>query len=256
MRMHETKSLAPREAFFLKMKSFLPMTSCRQWIILFTMDHDAQKKYFEIAYRTGSDVWTHTPYHAIAMRMLPKLAADSFVLDVGVGRGVWLLKLVQAGYRVIGLDYVNEIVRKGNADIKLHNVVERARFIHGDVRDIPLADATFDAVTDIGVLQHLDPVDWDKYVSEISRVLKQGGYVLTVSLSKETQRFLGFRPKTSNESRFEKFGVSYSFFTEDQVADLFVRNGFILIDQHIEHFEMKTDPDDAVALVFSVFQKE
>lgn len=219
------------------------------------MNHEAQKNYFEIAYRTGSDVWTHIPYHKIAMRMLPELPKDSFVLDVGAGRGLWLQKLVEEGFRVIGLDYVSEIVNIGNRDIKLYGIGEKARFIHGDVRDIPLADESFDLVTDIGVLQHLDTADWNQYVAELRRVVKPGGYILNVSLSKETPRFLGLRPKTSNESQFEKFGVSYYFFTNAEMNNLFGSHGFMIMNQKIESFDAKTDPGDSLTLVFSVYKK-
>ena len=219
------------------------------------MNDDAQKQYFELAYRTGSDVWTHIPYHAVAMRMLPPLPKDSFILDIGVGRGLWLHKLVAAGYRVIGLDYISEIVKKGNADLKAEKLGDRARFITGDVLDIPLADSTFDCVTDIGVLQHMSHGKRDQYMSEVSRVVKQGGYVLNVSLSKETQRFLGFKPKHSAEAEFEKFGVSYYFFTNFELNELFGNHGLQLVDQRIEHFEARTDPDDSIALVMSLYKK-
>jgi len=230
------------------------MTYYCQYIIIMAMNADAQKNYFEIAYRTGSDVWTHMPYHATAMKMMPPLPQDAFILDVGVGRGLWLNKLVKEGYRVIGLDYVADIVRLGNRDLKLHGNAERARFIHGDVRDIPLADATFDAVTDIGVLQHLNLVDWSKYLDEIKRVVKPGGYILNVSLSKETPRFLGFRPKTSSDSVFEKFDVSYYFFSSDEITHLFAGHGFVLLEQRTEGFDAKTDPGDSLTLVFSLFK--
>ena len=217
------------------------------------MNQDAQKNYFEIAYRTGSDVWTHIPYHQIALHMMPPLPKDSFVLDVGAGRGLWLMKLIHEGYRVIGIDYVNDAVRLGNRDIKLHNFADKARFILGDVRDIPLADQTFDAVTDIGVLQHLDTNDWNQYVTEIKRVIKPGGYILNVSLSKETERFLGFSPRNKG-SVFEKFGVSYYFFTNQEVQNLFEQHGFMLFEQRVEKFDTKTDPGDSLALVFSLFK--
>lgn len=218
------------------------------------MDYSAQKNYFEIAYRTGSDVWTHIPYHHIALQVLPPLAPDAFVLDVGAGRGLWMGKLVADGNRVIGLEYINEVVQKGNREIKREGFTDRARFIHGDVRDIPLVDHSFDAVTDIGVLQHLDPVDWNQYVHEIRRVVKQGGYVLNVSLSKETQRFLGFRPKIAPTSQFEKFGVSYYFFTKDELNILFGSVGLQVIDQRVEFFDARTDPGDQLALVFSLYK--
>lgn len=218
------------------------------------MDYNAQKNYFEIAYRTGSDVWTHIPYHHLAMQILPPLGEGAMVLDVGAGRGLWISKLVADGNRAIGLEYIADMVRRANQDIKLHGFADRARFIHGDVRDIPLVDHSFDAVTDIGVLQHLDQGDWNQYASEIKRVIKPGGYVLNVSLSKETQRFLGFKPKSSTDSHFEKFGVSYYFFTNEELNNLFASHGFQLVEQRIETFDAKTDPGDALALTFSLYK--
>lgn len=216
--------------------------------------NDSQKNYFELAYRTGSDVWTHIPYHNSAMKMLPSLPADSFVLDIGVGRGLWLHKLVAIGYRVIGLDYIADVVRMGNADLKLNNMGDRARFIHGDVLDMPLADHTFDMATDVGVLQHMKPDQWDRYISEMHRVVKPGGYAMNVSLSKETIRFLGFKPRTATGATFEKFGVSYYFFTDTELNNLFTKHGFELVDQKTEQFDAKTDPGDSMALVFSLYK--
>ncbi len=218
------------------------------------MNPDAQKQYFEIAYRTGSDVWTHIPYHTIAINMMPNMPADAMVLDVGAGRGIWISKLVAEGYRAIGLEYIHDVVRKGNQDIKLNDYADRARYIHGDVLDIPLVDHSFDAVTDIGVMQHIDVMYWHQYMSEIKRVLKPGGYVMNVSLSKDTPRFLGFRPKASPENQFEKFGVLYHFFSADEINDLFRHHGFELVEQKTHSFEPKTDPLDSLVLLFSVYQ--
>lgn len=218
------------------------------------MDYSAQRNYFEIAYRTGSDVWTHIPYHHIAMQVLPPLAPDAMVLDLGAGRGLWISKLVADGNRAIGLEYIPEMVRKGNQDIKLHGFADRARFIEGDVRDIPLVDQSFDAVTDIGTVQHLDPVDWNQYASEIRRVVKPGGYVMTVVLSKETPRFLGFFPKKSIDSQFEKFNVSYYFFTKEEMNGLFESRNMVLVDQRVEYFDARTDPGDQIALLFSLYK--
>lgn len=218
------------------------------------MTRDSQKEYFEIAYRTGSDVWTHIPYHHIALSMMPHLAENSMILDVGAGRGLWISKLVADGYRAIGLEYIHDVVKKANQDIKREGFADRARFIHGDVLDIPLVDDSFDMVTDIGVLQHLESSQWHQYISEVKRVLKQGGYFLNVSLSKNTPRFLGFRPKTAETADLEKFGAHYHFFTEAELNYLFGEHGFMIVDQKTHLFESKTDPADALVLVFSVYQ--
>jgi ubiquinone/menaquinone biosynthesis C-methylase UbiE len=170
------------------------------------MDHHVQKQYFEVAYRTGSDIWTHIPYAEKALAMLPPLPTGALVLDIGSGRGLWAIKLATLGYRVLGMDYLQSVVDSANSEVVYRNLVSQVRFVQGDVRDIPFTDNSFQLVTDIGVLQHLVPGDWIAYVRELSRVTAPGGHVLSVTLSRRTERFLGFTPSIMPEAHVEKFG--------------------------------------------------
>ncbi len=216
---------------------------------------DKQKEFFDTAYRTGSDIWTHIPYHDTALKMLPRLESKSMILDLGAGRGIFAYKLMSLGYRVLGIDYSKEIVSRVNKDIQERGFLERARFIVGDVREIPFTDQGFIGVTDIGVLQHLPEEDWETYVKEVSRVLKKGGYFLNVSLSRETVKFLDWAPKTSPTGAFEKFDVQYYFFTKEELQKLF-GTAFTIENQIVRFFETRSDPDDAVGLVFTLCRKK
>ncbi len=216
---------------------------------------DAQKPYFEQAYRTGSDIWSMIPYYYTGMSMFPELPADSLVLDIGSGRGAWLRKLVERNYRVLGIDYVQQIVDKANRELKEHGLGSRARFVVGNALDIPFTDESFDAVTDIGLLQHLQQHEWRQYAQEVVRVLRTGGYYLNVSLSRATPRFLGFQPSLSLHGDFQKWGVSYYFFKESEIADIFGSH-FDIVQQKIEQFEARSDPGDSVALVFTLMRKK
>ena len=216
---------------------------------------NTQKEYFDQAYRTGSDVWSHIPYQSTLLAMLPKLQQDAFVLDLGAGRGLWLQKLLNIGYKVLGIDYVPAIVDQVNKDLKLDGLLERGRLMVGDVLDIPFTDASFDMVTDIGTLQHLYPEDWSRYVSEVARVAKSKAWYVNVSLSKDTTRFMGWEPKHDTEQQFEKFGVSYYFFEVDEITTLFQKE-FVVKDQIVRYFDSKSDPKDNVALVLTLFQKK
>lgn len=216
---------------------------------------DSQKQYFDQAYRTGSDVWSHIPYQATLLGMLPKLEPDAFVLDLGAGRGLWAQKLLNIGYKVLGIDYIPAIVNQVNKDFKLEGVADRARMVLGDVLDIPFTDGGFDMTTDIGTLQHLYPTDWQQYSHEVARVTKSKGWYVNVSLSKETTRFMSWDPKHSADNQFEKFGVSYYFFTVEEIEKIFHQD-FMLKDQIVRRFDSKSDPNDNVSLVLSVFQKK
>lgn len=216
---------------------------------------EIQKQYFQFAYQTGSDIWSHIPYRSIAHSMIPTLEKDDLVLDIGAGRGLWALDLVEKGYRVLGLDYAESIVEKVNQKILQNGYSERARFMVGNATSIPFVDQGFHMATDIGTLQHITSEQWHAYATEVSRVLIAGGYYLNISLSRKTKKFLGFHPRESIDGDFTKFGVHYHFFTRQEIATIF-GDKFIAIDQRFESYDSHSDPGDKLTLVFTLMQKK
>ena len=216
---------------------------------------DKQHQYFSFAYQTGSDIWTHIPYRFKAEEIFPKLEANALVLDIGAGRGLWAMNLLKHNYRVLGIDYIESIVTAVNKNIAEEGYSDRARFMVGNALDIPFVDSGFDAVTDIGTFQHIKKEDWKTYTNEINRVLVDNGYYLNISLSRRTHSFLGFEPSKSDTGDFEKFGVHYHFFTENEILEAF-SNSFTVIDQQYQKYESKSDPMDDIVLVFTLMQKK
>lgn len=221
------------------------------------MEHtpEIQKQYFQFAYQTGSDIWTHIPYQYKAQQMLPPMERDAMVLDIGAGRGLWAAKLVGLGYRVLGIDYIESIVNKVNDRIRDDGYMDRARFMVGDVLNIPFVDKGFDMATDIGTLQHIKHHEWSQYVSEVYRTLNDHGYYLNISLSRKTPQFLGWSPRTSPDGDFTKFGVHYHFFTTEEISRIF-GNHFTILDQQFETYNSQSDPNDNVVLIFTLMQKK
>jgi ubiquinone/menaquinone biosynthesis C-methylase UbiE len=221
------------------------------------MEHtpETQKQYFQYAYQTGSDIWSHIPYRHKAEHMIPPIEKDSLVLDIGAGRGLWALKLAKRGFKVLGIDYVDTIVDKVNQTIQEEGYQDRARFVLGNALDIPFVKDGFDMVTDIGTLQHVESHQWALYEKEISRVLKPHGYYLNVSLSRRTQNFLDWNPHMSTDGNFTKFGVHYHFFTEKEIEQLFGEH-FEIVNQQFESYDSHSDPQDDIVLVFTLMQKK
>lgn len=216
---------------------------------------ETQKQFFQFAYQTGSDIWTHIPYRYQAEQMLPELEPNSLVLDIGAGRGLWAMKLVDHGYRVLGIDYIESIVTSVNKRIREDGYSDRVRFMTGDALDIPFVDDGFSFVSDIGTLQHIRDHQYNQYLSEVTRVLKPGGYYLNVSLSAKTNNFMGWNPRTSQKGDFTKFGVHYHFFSENEIKDIFI-DTFDILDQKFESYDSQSDPHDDVILVFTLMQKK
>lgn len=215
------------------------------------MLYDQNKKYFETAYRTGSDIWTHKNYRAKVFEYISHIPKGGFVLDLGTGRGVWPFIFIDFGFKVIGLDYVLDIVKVNNQEVKFRNLQDKMRFVEGDVFDIRFADQTFDVVTDFGLAQHFNNQDFAKYGKEIDRVLKPGGHILNVSISKNTKQFLNFSPVNSKSGEFQVDGVHYYFFEDEEIQKLYGSGTKVLKQDHIVIPENNNE-----ILVITLLQKQ
>lgn len=63
------------------------------------------------------------------------------ILDVGCGTGRVMLHLAQAGHRVVGLDYAQAMLARGERKLDLlGDLRTRVRFVHGDALTVQLTD--------------------------------------------------------------------------------------------------------------------
>jgi SAM-dependent methyltransferase len=98
------------------------------------------------------------------------------ILDYGCGAG----RVVQAG-RLAGLEIYGADVYYGGSNTRAE--VEQAGLLGDVIREfdggrLPFDDASFDVVVNNQVMEHVD--DLDAVLSEIDRVLKPGGVVLSI----------------------------------------------------------------------------
>ena len=115
-----------------------------------------------------------------------QLQGDETVLDVGCGRGLLLIgaaKRLPRG-RVLGIDlWSQEDLGDNRKDATLTNaraegVAERIEVVDGDMRKLPFADASIDAVVANLSIHNIYSRDGRREaIDEIVRVLKPGGKV-------------------------------------------------------------------------------
>ena len=108
------------------------------------------------------------------------------VLDVGCGRGLLLMgaaKRATSGH-AIGIDLWSNVDQMNNsrdatlANAKAEGVTDRVEVKDGDMRSLPFADASVDAVVSSLAIHNVEgAADRDKAIGEIARVLKPGGRV-------------------------------------------------------------------------------
>jgi len=109
---------------------------------------------------------------ALASRVYDFTAfAGQRVLDVGAGNGFVMSRYARAGAQAFGVELTARGVDLCRRRFAFEGV--RALVTQGDAEHLPFADASFDAVTSMGVLHHVPRPE--RAIDEIHRVLKPGG---------------------------------------------------------------------------------
>ncbi len=101
------------------------------------------------------------------------LPRDVRILEVGCGRGIALpvLDRLCSPRRLVGLDIDVELLVEAADNLGEHGT--EAELCHGDVRQMPFADESFDVIIDFGTLYHIARPQ--TALGEIARVLAPGG---------------------------------------------------------------------------------
>lgn len=112
--------------------------------------------------------------------MAARLPASARVLDLACGEGYGAAVLAARGHSVIGVDLEAPVL------IAAASRYRAARFVAGDAMRLPFADATFDAIGALQVIEHVTDAQTDPLLVEAARVLKPGGllYVTTPNIDK------------------------------------------------------------------------
>jgi SAM-dependent methyltransferase len=97
------------------------------------------------------------------------------VLDVASGEGYGSALVAQVARSVVGLEIDLGAVTHAQTAYKQPNL----RFLQGDARAIPLADASVDAVVSFETIEHF--YEHDTFIAEIRRVLRSGGRLIISS---------------------------------------------------------------------------
>ncbi len=100
------------------------------------------------------------------------LCAGLDVLDVASGEGYGSAQLAQVARSVVGVEYSETTVRSAIANFARPNL----RYVQGDARSLPLADASVDAAVSFETIEHFD--GQEAFLSEIHRVLRPDGHLI------------------------------------------------------------------------------
>lgn len=98
------------------------------------------------------------------------------VLDIGTGKGFMAVELARHGSDVTTVDISEEELKAAWLHAVDAGVADRIEFHLANGGDLPFEEGSFEAVTMINVLHHLDNAD--EVLPEIARVLIPGGRLI------------------------------------------------------------------------------
>jgi SAM-dependent methyltransferase len=156
---------------------------------------------------------------AEALAVAATLPANAHILDLGCGNGVPITEaLVNAGYRVIGLDSSAGMLaffRLNLADTPV---------VRGDARRCPFADGSFDAAVSWGMMFHLAPADQAAVFASVSSLLKPGAPFLFTAAEVDGADNAGITG-TMN-------GVTFHYYAVPSYRTMIDEHGFVLVNVH------------------------
>lgn len=126
--------------------------------------------------------WASGDFAVVASRIVlaSELLADAAdlragwkVLDVACGNGNATLAAARSGTHALGIDYVSELLEDGRGRAMAEGLDVEFRL--GDAEDLPVPDASFDAV--LSVFGAMFAPDHQRAAGEIIRVTRPGGTV-------------------------------------------------------------------------------
>lgn len=102
--------------------------------------------------------------------------APRTAVDLGCGTGADAVFLARLGVDVTGVDSSETALDRARERATADGVT--VRWLHGDVLQLPLDDASMDLALDRGCLHHVPAADQGRYATEVARVLRPGGTLL------------------------------------------------------------------------------
>ena len=127
------------------------------------------------------------PMREAGLRLLAA-APGEHVLEIGFGTGHILAELANAvgpTGRVFGIDISENMLAHAKDVLSNQGLIDRASLDCGDAEKLPYGDGSMDGIFMCFTLELFDTPDIPKVLAECKRVLRPGGRIVVVAVSKE-----------------------------------------------------------------------
>jgi cyclopropane-fatty-acyl-phospholipid synthase len=115
------------------------------------------------------------------------LSEGERVLDVGCGWGSFAIHAARRrGVRVLGVTLSEEQVRLGRERVRAAGLEDRVELRLADYRELAASEAPFDAISSIGMVEHVGDERIELYAQTLYGLLRPGGRLLNHGIAKLT----------------------------------------------------------------------
>lgn len=127
----------------------------------------------------------HKAWRKFTMKKM-QVSPGETAIDVCCGTCDWTISLAEASQtgKTVGLDFSANMLEVGRRKVEEKNRQQQIELVEGDAMKLPFPDNTFDHAT-IGFALRNVP-DLVQVLKEMKRVVKPGGQVVSLELSKPT----------------------------------------------------------------------
>lgn len=165
---------------------------------------------------------------ATRLAVFPRhLRPGSIVLEAGCGLGQWVEILSQCEFNCFGVDYAVPSLTAASI-----HYGGQSRFAGADIRTLPFAEATFDAVISLGVVEHCWPGP-SGLIREMLRTVRAGGLLfLSVPYFNAVRRLKTVLPGglERKEILHEPLGFYQFAFGLEELAVLLAECGVVIVE--------------------------
>jgi demethylmenaquinone methyltransferase/2-methoxy-6-polyprenyl-1,4-benzoquinol methylase len=125
----------------------------------------------------------HKAWRKFALKKM-NIQKGQTALDLCCGTCDWTIDVAErnGGARVVGLDFSEQMLKVGRSKIERKGLLHQITLVQGNAMELPYGDNEFDFVTIGFGLRNLP--DYERALKEMHRVVKPGGRVVCLELSK------------------------------------------------------------------------